>query len=128
MKPEEGYINYNTDLTQLAKQNRKNATRAEQKMWYEVLQGKKMNFKFLKQKPINHFILDFYCSKLLLAIEVDGNSHAEQEEYDQKRTDILNANDIKVIRYTNDEVLKNIEGVWEDLAERLKMRKKELNQ
>lgn len=87
MKPEEGYIVYNVELTQLAKQNRKNYTKAEGKMWYEVLQGRKTGFKFLRQKPILNFILDFYCSKLLLAIEVDGDSHAEREGYDQKRTD-----------------------------------------
>ncbi len=64
MKPEEGYILYNIDLTRLAKQNRKNPTKAEAKMWYEVLQGEKAGYKFLKQKPILNFILDFYCSKL----------------------------------------------------------------
>ena len=127
-KPKEGYIAYSTDLTQLAKQNRKNATRAEQKMWYEVLQGRKTGFKFLRQKPIRNFILDFYCSKLLLAIEVDGDSHAEQEEYDQKRTELLNLCGIKVIRYTNDEVLENIDGVWESVAEELKIRNRELDQ
>ena len=99
---------------------------AEQKMWYEVLEGKKTGFKFLRQKPILNFILDFYCSKLLLAIEVDGDSHAEQEEYDRKRTKLLNSRDIKVIRYTNDDVLENIDGVWEEVTEELEIRKKEL--
>ncbi|MBN2096563.1 endonuclease domain-containing protein [Candidatus Peregrinibacteria bacterium] len=128
MKPEEGYILYDTELTKLAKENRKNPTRAEARMWYEVLQGEKTGYKFLRQKPMLNFILDFYCSKLLLAIEVDGGSHAEQEEYDQKRTKLLNSHDIKVIRYWNDEVMDNIGGVWESVAEEIEIRKKELQQ
>ncbi len=64
----------------------------------------------------------------MLAIEVDGNSHAEQEEYDQKRSELLNSHDIKVIRYWNDEVMDNIDGVWESVAEEIEIRKKELQQ
>lgn len=128
MKPEKGYKLYNINLKELSKKNRNNPTRPEEKIWYKILNRKQTGFKFLRQKPMNNFILDFYCSKLLLAIEVDGDSHAEKEEYDQMRTDTLNALGIKVIRYTNEEVLNNIDGVWEDLAEKLKLRKKELKQ
>jgi len=126
-KPKAGYNNYSVTLTSLAKENRNNPTRAEEKLWYEILRSKKTGFKFSRQKPIHNFILDFYCSKLLLAIEVDGESHGEQEEYDQRRTEILNARDIKVIRYTNDDVLECLDGVWEDLMEKVEERKRELN-
>jgi very-short-patch-repair endonuclease len=56
---------------------------------------------------------------LRLVIEIDGNSHAEQLEYDAERTRFLNAIGLQVVRYTNDEVLHNIEGVYDDLSRQL---------
>ncbi|KKP40168.1 MAG: 3-phosphoshikimate 1-carboxyvinyltransferase, 3-phosphoshikimate 1-carboxyvinyltransferase [Candidatus Peregrinibacteria bacterium GW2011_GWF2_33_10] len=121
------YISYNSKLKEFAKQNRNNPTRPESKIWYEILCEDKLNgYRFLRQKPINNFILDFYCSKLLLGIEIDGESHSEQIEYDHIRTELLNNYNIKIIRYSNNEVMENIEGVYEDLNEQIKNRKKEL--
>lgn len=127
-KPKEGYIAYNTRLTKLTKENRNNPTKPEERMWYEILCRKKTGFKFLRQKPILNFILDFYCSELLLGIEVDGDSHAENKEYDDKRTGLLREKSIKIIRYTNDDVMNNIVGVGEDLLEKLEERVSELQQ
>ncbi len=76
-------------------------------------------YKFLRQKPIADFIVDFYCPELRLAIEIDGDSHAEFADHDAERTAVLNALGISVIRYTNDEVMKNLEGVYEDLMRRI---------
>ncbi|NJD91688.1 MAG: endonuclease domain-containing protein [Geobacter sp.] len=76
-------------------------------------------YKFLRQKPIGGFIVDFYCSELRLVIEIDGDCHADQVEYDEERTRFLNALGLQVIRYTNDEVLHNIEGVYDDLLRQL---------
>lgn len=59
--------------------------------------------------------MDFYCSELRLVIEIDGDSHAETEEYDLERTRFLNALGLQVIRYSNDEIIQNIEGVYDDL-------------
>jgi len=59
--------------------------------------------------------VDFYCSELRLVIEIDGDSHAETEEYDLERTRFLNALGLQVIRYSNDEIIQNIEGVYDDL-------------
>jgi len=67
-----------------------------------------MEYRFLRQKPIDCFILDFYCSKLLLGIEVDGSSHDNKQEYDEARTGRLNFLGIKIIRYTNEVILKDI--------------------
>ena len=75
-----------------------------------------VDYKFLRQKPIDSFIVDFYCSTLRLAIEIDGDSHAEVLEYDAARTAVLDARGITVIRYSNDEVMKNLEGVYDDLV------------
>jgi len=77
-------------------------------------------YKFLRQKPIGGYIVDFYCSELRLVIEIDGDSHAETIEYDLERTRFLNALGLHVIRYTNDDILRNIEGVYDDLSQRIK--------
>ena len=68
-----GYLPYNTALTEKARENRKNPTPAERKMWFEVLQNKRLNnLKFTRQKPLDEYIADFYCSELMLAIEIDS--------------------------------------------------------
>ncbi|MES2766551.1 MAG: endonuclease domain-containing protein [Bacteroidota bacterium] len=111
---------YNPDLVERAKELRKNMTKAERKLWYEFLKNHK--FVFLRQRPIDNFILDFYCSELNLAIEVDGDSHYSTDaiEYDNYRTDILKGYDITVLRFTNDDVLKNFDGVCQRIDEFLK--------
>ena len=107
---------YNPDNIKKAQELRKNMTLAEKKLWYEVLQNKKLKeLKFLRQKPIDHYIVDFYCAKFRLAIEIDGSSHDNKQEYDNQRTELLNLYGVKVVRYTNDEVLNNIDGVYQDL-------------
>lgn len=119
-----GYIPYNPSLKEKASENRKNPTPAEKKMWYEILQGKQLaSLKFIRQKPLGAFIVDFYCSRLMLAIEIDGDSHAEQQEYDQLREEKLNTLGIQVLRYTNDEVLNNIDGVYQDILQKVRERK-----
>ena len=81
------------------------------------------NLKFTRQKPLDEYIVDFYCAELMLAIEIDGDTHANQEQYDKRRTESLNKYGIEVIRYTNAEVLNNLEGVYQDLRERVSTRK-----
>ncbi len=115
-----GFIPYNKKLTTLARENRKNPTAAESKMWNGVLRMRHFaDYKFLRQKPIGDFIADFYCAALHLVIEIDGDSHAEAVEYDAKRTNALEALGITVVRYTNDEILKNLSGVYDDLMRRI---------
>ena len=114
------FLPYNKKLTALARANRKNPTAAEIKMWYEMLRMRQFaHYKFLRQKPIAGFIVDFYCSELHLAIEIDGDTHGETITYDSERTKLLNARGLMVIRYTNEDVLKNIAGVYDDLARRI---------
>lgn len=115
-----GILPYNKKLTERARENRKNPTSAESKIWNEVLRMRQFaDYKFLRQKPIDNYIVDFYCSELRLVIEIDGESHAETVEYDAERTKVLEALGLTVIRYTNDEVLRNIQGVFDDLSQRL---------
>ena len=115
-----GFIPYDKKLTTFARKNRNNPTAPESKMWNEVLRMRHFaDYKFLRQKPIGSFIVDFYCSSLRLAIELDGDTHAETVAYDAKRTQAMEALGITVVRYTNDEVMKNLAGVYEDLVHRI---------
>ena len=119
-----GYVPYNKTLTEKARKNRKNPTPAEQKLWHEVLQRKRLdNLKFTRQKPLDEYIVDFYCAELMLAIEIDGDTHAGQKQYDEDRTKNLNKFGVEIIRYTNAEVLNNLEGVYQDLHKRISARK-----
>ncbi|MGB3207663.1 MAG: endonuclease domain-containing protein [Crinalium sp.] len=109
------HLPYNPLLVERAKQLRKNLTTAEKKLWNEYL--KNLEFKFLKQRPIDNFIVDFYCAALKLVIEIDGDSHftTEAKEYDEARTKVLEGYGLKVIRFTNDDVLNNLEGVCQQI-------------
>jgi len=109
-----GNFKYLEDLRKLSRDNRKNPTESE-KIFWKLLSYKKLNLKFLRQKPLGKFILDFYCRKLLLAIEIDGESHNKKKDYDLLRDQYLNTVNIKTIRFTNDEVLNNFDKVLEKL-------------
>ncbi|MBI2304387.1 MAG: DUF559 domain-containing protein [Chloroflexi bacterium] len=118
-----GCVPYDPTLVEKARENRKNPTPAENKLWFEVLQDKRFaNLKFTRQKPLDQYIVDFYCAELMVAIEIDGDSHADQTDYDQERTARLNQLGIEVIRYANQEVLNNLEGVYSDLLEKISLR------
>ena len=123
------FIEYNASLKQVARDNRNNPTKAEIKTWEEVLSKKQTGYLFLRQKIIDNFILDFYCSKLLLAIEIDGSVHdnKQQKDNDKIRTEMLDILGIKVIRYTNSEVINNMDFVCIDIMKKMNIRKIELN-
>ena len=108
------FLPYNPQLVARAREMRKNPTIAERKLW-EYLRN--FPVKFWRQKPINNFIVDFYCPKLKLVIEVDVDSHFTDSGlvYDEERTRILEGYGLRVIRFTNDEVLQNFEGVCEQI-------------
>ena len=98
---------------------RKNATDAEQKLW-SILRSRRISgLKFLRQYSVGPYILDFYCPKRRLAIEVDGGQHADRygQQHDAQRDSYLRELNIRVIRFWNNEVLQNIEGVGEKIKE-----------
>jgi very-short-patch-repair endonuclease len=111
------HLPYNPKLVERAKDLRRNMTPAEKKLWYSYLRD--FNFRVLRQKPINNFIVDFYCAKLKLVIEIDGDSHFTNDgkDYDQERTQILEGYGLRVMRFTNDEVLKDFAGVCQRIEE-----------
>lgn len=97
-----------------ARELRKDMTPAEKKLWQHLRDGQLDGAHFRKQHAIGTYIVDFFCAKSKLVIEVDGDSHAEQAEYDVERTKWLNEEKgYRVIRFTNCEVLHNIESVLE---------------
>ena len=98
-------------IQQHARENRLNLTVPEKKIWQQILSRKQTGYKFLRQHPIGNYIPDFYCRELKLIIEIDGDSHCSQEEYDLKRSAYFESRNLKVIRFTNRDVLTNIEGV-----------------
>ena len=105
------YLPYNKNLVPRAKELRKNMTLAEKKLWYDYLRDFK--YRVHRQRPIDNFIVDFYCPQLKLVIEVDGDSHYTEnaQEYDRQRTEILQGYGLKVIRFNNHDVLDNLAGV-----------------
>jgi valyl-tRNA synthetase len=121
---EHGGFKYNQALLPVAEQMRKNPTKTEETFWNEIIRSSQTGFKFIRQKPIGNFILDFYCSELLLGIEVDGEVHEKQQEQDKVRTETLNAIGIEIIRFSNDEVLNKLELVRQKLQEVIQQRSK----
>ena len=109
---QKGHLRYLEELKILAIKNRKNPTEAEYIMWRYL---RKSKYKFIRQKPVFRFILDFYCRELLLAIEIDGDSHDKKKNYDLLRDQYLSTVNIKTIRFTNDEVLNNFNQVLKRL-------------
>jgi len=76
---------YNPDLKEFARQMRNNSTKGEIKFWCELLRKRKSGYQFYRQKILLNYIVDFYCAKLKLVIEIDGTSHLEKTEYDSLR-------------------------------------------
>lgn len=105
------FLPYNNKLTPNAKKLRKNMTPEERKLWYEFLSNYPV--RILRQKVINNYIVDFYCAKAKLAIEVDGSQHYTEEglEYDRIREFVLAGDRVRVIRFSNLEVRRNFSGV-----------------
>lgn len=99
------------------KELRNKATEAEKALW-ERLQHNQLNgFKFVRQYSVGPYILDFFCSKVRLAIELDGHQHASKEGrfYDEERASYLEGHDIKIVRFWNEEIINDLEKVVEKI-------------
>jgi very-short-patch-repair endonuclease len=107
------FNHYRSDLKAKARELRANMTEAERKLWFQFLRG--FPYPVLRQKPIADFIVDFYCARLGLIIEVDGDSHYELAAlaYDAARAVTLAQLGLRVIRFTNDEVMHAFDSVCE---------------
>jgi very-short-patch-repair endonuclease len=114
------------DILSKAKQLRKNQTDAEKVLWKKLRNRQIYGYKFRRQVPIGSYIVDFMCVSIKLIIELDGGQHAEQQDYDRKRTAYLEAKEFQVVRFWNNDVLTNIDGVLESLTLTLSQREKGL--
>ncbi len=117
-----GVVRYWSDLKEVARRNRVNPTEAEEKIWKEVLSKKQTGFIFLRQKPLHRFIADFYCSELGLVVEIDGASHNKKQDTDRLRDKFLQCLGIKTIRFTNEEVLNDLNDIRQKLSPLLSKR------
>ncbi len=116
-------------LFEKARWLRENMTEAEKKLWNTLQKNRVCGYRFKPQHPIDIFIADFYCHKLKLVIEVDGGIHksVEQKNYDIGREAEIENLGVKVIRFTNEEVMEDTREVIGKIIETCLLRKKELS-
>ena len=109
----------NPKLRKNAQKLRREMTKEERRLWYGFL--KQLPVTVNRQKVIGHFIVDFYCASAKLAIELDGSQHYEDEgaSADRERDLTLKRLGISVVRYSNDDINRNFDGVCADLLRRL---------
>lgn len=94
-----------------ARSLRSEMTEAEKALWLQLRDRRLAGFKFRRQLPVGHFVADFACWQAKLIVEVDGGQHTERVFYDQQRSRFLERQGFTVIRFWNDEILHNWEGV-----------------
>jgi len=122
-----GYIKYNPKLKERARELRKNSTPSEIELWKSLRGAQLHGYTFNRQKPLDEFIVDFYCRKLGLVIEIDGDSHDAKQEYDKKRQQRLESLGCTVIRFYDHDVMKHIEGVLYKIEQTILTLEKEKN-
>jgi len=108
---------YDPKMKNVARMLRKNSTRAEILLWDELKGKQILGYDFHRQKPVGEYILDFFCPRLMLAIEIDGSSHENRNKEDQNRQRELEKKGIRFLRFPDEEVKQNTEGVVEDITE-----------
>ena len=108
-------------LKERRRELRRSQTDAEKAFWARVRNKQFLGMKFFRQYGVGPYILDFYCPAIKLAVELDGGQHNQDEnrEYDAARSAYLKANGIEVIRYWNNEVLCEIDGVLTQLEQKV---------
>jgi len=104
---------YAPNLKPLARKLRSNMTDAEQLLWSRLRRKQVHGVQFYRQKPMGPYIVDFYCAKAALVIEIDGGQHFSKEgvERDGERDDALAVMHVRVLRFDNGEVMRNTDGV-----------------
>lgn len=108
-----------SEIRQRAKELRREQTVAEEKLWTHVRNRALMGHKFRRQYPIENFIVDLCCPDKKLMIEVHGPTHEGREDYDRERAKRLSEMGYRVLRFKNEDVLLNIDGVLETIVREL---------
>jgi len=114
---------YNEHLKQYSRQLRGNMTDAERCLWAKIRMKQVRGCQFYRQKPIGDYIVDFFCPKAKLVVEIDGSQHlvGETIEYDRIRDEYLSSLGLRVLRFTNTDVLAHIERVVESIEEKISL-------
>jgi very-short-patch-repair endonuclease len=102
-----------------ARRLRRDATKAEKMLWVRLRNRGFEGLKFRRQYPVGRYVVDFCCEQKALVIELDGGQHADAAEKDAERTRYLESQGFRVVRFWNNDVLGNLEGVLERLRERI---------
>jgi len=115
------FLDYRRRLKRSARSLRRDPTPAERKLWFEFLRD--LPLRFSRQKPLGNYIADFYSASRLLIIEVDGDSHFTDpgEAYDDRRSTALEAKGVRIIRFTNLEVMEQFEAVCQRIRDTLEI-------
>ena len=108
-------IYYNPKLKQLARNLRNHSTLSEVLLWVRLKGRQRLGFKFSRQKPIGNYIVDFFCLKLKLVIEIDGESHFENEKSDAEKQAFLEFIGLTVLRFDDDQVKQDLDGVLTEI-------------
>jgi len=110
---------YDKRLRERSRKLRENMTVAEEYLWAKIRTDKIKGYRFYRQKPIGIYITDFYCHKAKLVVEIDGSQHCSKQnrEYDQARSDFFTSLGIRVIRFSNQDTLSNINAVLEKIKQ-----------
>ena len=106
-------------IIELARKMRNNLTPSEKIVWSEIKEKKINGHKFRKQHPVYRYILDFYCHEKKLAIEIDGDSHKERKDFDEYRDSYVRSIGIETLRFSNEEIQRNITYVIEVIKKKL---------
>jgi very-short-patch-repair endonuclease len=114
-------IPYKKELRSIARTLRKNMTLSEILLWQQI-KGRALGVQFHRQVPMDQFVVDFYCHEIMLAIEVDGSSHDNPQKFelDKQRQKRLEAFGVKFLRFTDNEVKDNLNGVIKILSRKVK--------
>ena len=122
------FLPQNQALKKNAKMLRRQMTKEECHLWFDFLRAYPV--KILRQKIIANYIVDFYCEKARLAIEVDGSQHYEplEREKDERRTKNIEAFGVKVVRFTNKDIHERFDGVKEAIHQQIQARQRQKRQ
>jgi very-short-patch-repair endonuclease len=105
------------EIEEAAIELRRELTPTEKLLWQALRARKIGGFKFRRQHPLGRFILDFYCAKCKLVIEVDGEIHHNRQDYDAERTKYLQSYGYTILRFQNHEVIKNLQQVLHEILQ-----------
>jgi very-short-patch-repair endonuclease len=106
----------------IARKLRHNQTDAERALWFRLRDRRLRGLKFRRQMPIDRYVVDFCCEAAHLIIELDGGQHVERSKEDAERTAVLEGQGYLVLRFWNNDVLRNLDGVVESIVDTLSPR------